>query len=1103
MIYRIFHENKLVSTEYTLPAVSKYLLDNHPQPRGTGVRTIKSKMVNGVFTKGTYRVEKVQYTEGIKKRVIPKQIRDIRIIEDNNIITKLKWGKSKLLSWSNYNDIAKMITEKIKEKGNQFLLTHKIKVAFLSKKYTEYEKVEYVFGTKFLDFNSLYEDIIGKFKNILEQYNVGEVNIMKIAIRYIQVPLLNNVYIYKGEQKDENKVMDDIINRMKINNKEILLKTLNKFYIWSPSTNKNCCIQACFMAKYQRRDVKENTKDFLKKHNKDKDIIYNLETLCPLLKVTLKRNIKVICIDTKIQEYTYRFSKDANTLNIMVKGGHTYALIPKKDFNDDYEEPDNELDNQYKIEKPEYKNDLYDYTIAVYDLETCNSEEKKEDKNDTTVYALGYYNGDDYKEIYKTEKDKDKNILLKFLYYLKYNEQGNKIIYAHNGGKFDTYLLLKEILKSNLFTVTSYLDSNGRILNMTIVENKKYKPKKYVFRDSINLIAGSLDGACKSFKPTTKKLEGDVNHDLININNCYTKKIYDYTKEYLKCDCLSLYEILDIFDKTISKAYKFGIKDVMTNASIARRVFLDKHYDEENKPLYTLDRETDRELRKYYFGGRNECMGKLGHTKGKFYYVDFTSLYPSVMMKYDYFYGEMKKIKLPENTTKFNDKWFGFVKVMFRHKNKKNIPYHAVAKDGKLIFPYVDNWAESIISTEDIRYSLKNKLGYEYKFIEVFNWENKGQYFKPIVDELYKMKIQAQNDGNKALRSIAKIIINSLYGFFGINFLERNQTKIINERCGKTKTVEDSRSCRFYGFLLDQKLKDYKSYGKYDIYQIEDTIKAKCANVGIASMVTSYARTELYKLLKAIKDKKGNIYYMDTDSVITDYNIYDDKDFKKFIGSGGDKLGELTNEALDEYEDEIKGLYIKKIKKDNPNIKDMEKIDKIYKKLYKKKVEKYMVDTYKKKCGKQYKPKTKEEKESPHYKEIITLGNKMYALNTDFKYDFEGEEVILKTKTIKMKGLNSKQKYDEKIIDHNNKTIEFKTINRFDGKEKIDFDIYKYLANDYIVICDNMNFISGTKEMLIKDKGLTKINNTKQIKQLYDKATVDWEGDKSITPLVI
>ena len=124
----------------------------------------------------------------------------------------------------------------------------------------------------------------------------------------------------------------------------------------------------------------------------------------------------------------------------------------------------------------------------------------------------------------------------------------------------------------------------------------------------------------------------------------------------------------------------------------------------------------------------------------------------------------------------------------------------------------------------------------------------------------------------------------------------------------------------------------------------------------------------------------------------------------------------------------------------------------------------------------------------------------MYALNTDFEYEFEGKKTILKTKIIKMKGINSKQRYTEKYINHENKKVYYKSINKLEGDKKIDFDDYKLLSNGYELIVDNMNFITGSKQMIIKDNGLIKQRNNKTIKSLYDKANVN---NNIISPLCL
>lgn len=66
---------------------------------------------------------------------------------------------------------------------------------------------------------------------------------------------------------------------------------------------------------------------------------------------------------------------------------------------------------------------------------------------------------------------------------------------AHNGGRFDTYVILKN-LKNADWKFTNMIWANGRILSMTL----KTKNCKFVFKDSLAFFDGSLKRACYSFK---------------------------------------------------------------------------------------------------------------------------------------------------------------------------------------------------------------------------------------------------------------------------------------------------------------------------------------------------------------------------------------------------------------------------------------------------------------------------------------------------------------------------------------------------------------------------------------------------------------------------
>jgi hypothetical protein len=813
-----------------------------------------------------------------------------------------------------------------------------------------------------------------------------------------------------------------------------LVSFLSENKILIPKTSKNCLSTAVFMTRHNREDVRDNVQHFVKKHLKDKGVDLTPRGILPILAKSLKCDIRATFLTHKVIRKTYEAFPDEPervrpTVQILIKGGHAYGLVPKTP-----EDTKDDLSEEVLIEVPEYKGSRLGSRpnrVCSWDLETTDKEYKEFKgetlKTDTVAYAVGLCDkllrGGGYWSCFKNTKNT--NVLQSLLHILETIVKSGAAFYAHNGGRFDTFLLLKEILKMKGWFVENYLESNGRIINLKVRYTYGRKTKVFFFRDSFNFIPTSLDNACGDFETKTKKLKDDVDHDLINIDNCFilsgfkdfpgNKGIKEYVYQYLKNDCVCLLEILDKFDSIIQQKYNFGIVDVYTNASIARRVFLSRHYKPNKFPLYTIGREIDSVIRAGYFGGRNECFHSLGHKKGKFWYFDFTSLYPFVQGKYDYPYGRMIRQKL--RGSYLPKRIFGFVRVKVRNKSFDKDPLHSYydEKSCKLLFPHFKEWKELIISTEEIRYSIDNDLGYEYDFLEAFHYDHKDKIFKSVIDELYDMKIKAQEEENEALRSIAKIIINSCYGFFGINFLRRDQTVIVKERADKYKTKDENRECRYWGLFYDQKLKNRVKIGDYDVYQTVDDINASAANVGIASMITSYARLELYKLIKAIKEAGGEVYYADTDSVICNIDVYTLDAFKSFVGEGGKNLGELTNETGE------------------PN---------------------------------------------GYYTELITLAPKMYALRN--------EKLKKKPIILKVKGVTSKRRYNSRVIDDDKKEIRYEGIAK-EGRYKICFEDYILMAKGYDLVCDNFSFLSGSGNLLIKGNGLEKQRNKKALRGIIDK----------------
>jgi DNA polymerase type B, organellar and viral len=154
------------------------------------------------------------------------------------------------------------------------------------------------------------------------------------------------------------------------------------------------------------------------------------------------------------------------------------------------------------------------------------------------------------------------------------------------------------------------------------------------------------------------------------------------------------------------------------------------------------------------------------------------------------------------------------------------------------------------------------------------------------VDFLYNFRLNYSK--SDPLNYIAKILLNSLYGRFGMddNFSEIN---IIH-----TDYYSDFES-KFFNVIIDKiDLEDYILVEiKNSVNIIEDENSTHNINVGIASAITAYSRI----LMSQFKNNpKINLYYTDTDSIYTDSDLDDNFISKTILGKL--KLENIINKAI-------------------------------------------------------------------------------------------------------------------------------------------------------------------------------------------------------------
>lgn len=138
------------------------------------------------------------------------------------------------------------------------------------------------------------------------------------------------------------------------------------------------------------------------------------------------------------------------------------------------------------------------------------------------------------------------------------------------------------------------------------------------------------------------------------------------------------------------------------------------------------------------------------------------------------------------------------------------------------------------------------------------------------VEEFYKMKTEAKDT---VTRSIAKLLLNSLYGRLGMK-------KITH------KTVISNENQPLKNMLDMETLETHTDKIIYTLYSDNANVHS---NVAIAAAITSYSRIKSFSV---IREHENNIMYHDTDSFVLSTPIS-----PEFLGDG---LGEMKNVVADE-----------------------------------------------------------------------------------------------------------------------------------------------------------------------------------------------------------
>lgn len=425
-------------------------------------------------------------------------------------------------------------------------------------------------------------------------------------------------------------------------------------------------------------------------------------------------------------------------------------------------------------------------------------------------------------------------------------------LYAHNAA-FDL-MRTRSQLPNSVFKATL-------VCGQMVAGKLLYKDMTINCRDSMRLLPESLDKLSKSLTPELPKLQ--MNHLIgYEIGN-------PEDQDYAKRDVETLRAVLITFAKIINQP----LEKLKFSAAGQAFFMMKKIYEEDNGKYRALPKELNQLfLAKFYFGGRiyirhNHNPLEICDTES----LDITSSYPFQMAEQVFPIPGVKPARL-SYVPSAKGRFFVSVKVKDYNNTLPIFPFRK--EDGGVIYPHGSFTAQ----ISDIEYYHLRKYDIDtfrrLEVVECLFWgiDKCSKWLKKYIDLYYQLKQEGDRlnknvkGSGDALRTVAKLLLNSIYGKFA------------------QKYVEQAEEVAWAG-------------GEH--LEIFPETNNDHRNAHISAFITAGARCHLYEAIEYYGHE--NVVYSDTDSIKVYKHVYESK---PKMAKEGDYLGSWKPEG------EYKGLQV-------------------------------------------------------------------------------------------------------------------------------------------------------------------------------------------------
>ena len=429
-------------------------------------------------------------------------------------------------------------------------------------------------------------------------------------------------------------------------------------------------------------------------------------------------------------------------------------------------------------------------------------------------------------------------------FFERIKKEENPYVYFHNlkfDGEFILYYLIKngyewvEGKEKRNNTFSTLISDMGLFYSIEVYFEVGKKTKKVTFIDSLKIINQTVESMPKTFKIPENKLSIDY-----NLPREKGHVLTDEEIAYVKNDVVIVAKALKyLFDMGLTK---------MTAGSNALSEYKEIMVINRFRNLYKpLNYDIDKDIRKAYRGGFTYCNPYYKNKSvGSGEVLDVNSLYPSVMYKEILPFGEPFFFEGKYVEDKVYPLYIQRLTCCFKIKDGK-IPTIQIKHSRFIDNEYLtDSGIEPValtLTSIDLKLFLEQYDVWELNYISGWKFKGMRGLFTKYIDKWIKVKNDATISGNKGMRQVAKIMLNSLYGKFATSL----------DVQGKIPYLEDD-------------------VVKYRLG--EKTTKAG-VYLPMGAFITAYARDKTIRTSQAIKDysiaKYGvDLYcYSDTDSIHT------------------------------------------------------------------------------------------------------------------------------------------------------------------------------------------------------------------------------------------